>query len=512
MVAITVFDGAESIGGNKIYVEEKSRGIFLDFGMNFALRNAYFADFLNERGGRGIHDMIALGMIPRISVYRHDLVPSDMDGLVAGFSELKPEAVLLSHAHVDHCGNIGLLDPAIPIVASSTSVAILKAMRDIGSNDIAQEVAYLSIKKRDEDGLLLSSDKKTSYMGRNFCCPDGCMPELGQFLSQHPGGQSNRSKHFDGCGLSGMESLHLPFEVKSFSVNHSIYGALAFTLAGQDTSVAYTGDFRIGDNAKHLPDFIREAKNSHILIIEGTRTGRNGDADVTETMVHDTCKATAEEVKGLIIADFSARNFERLETFIKIAKETGRQLVITAKDAYGLYAIECADGECRMDDLLVYDEIKDKTRCKYETDTLADQCPLTYVTHQQIRDNPDKYIVCFSFYDMKQLLDIEPTEGAYIYSACEAFNEEQEIDFSKLNNWLKHFGIKSYGFVLNENGLEFEKGYHASGHASCEELAYVIDAIDPDVLIPVHTENNAWFEERWEKTKIVKNGEKFSYN
>ena len=33
---ITVYDGAETIGGNKIHVEENGRGIFLDFGMNFA--------------------------------------------------------------------------------------------------------------------------------------------------------------------------------------------------------------------------------------------------------------------------------------------------------------------------------------------------------------------------------------------------------------------------------------------------------------------------------------------
>jgi ribonuclease J len=95
-------------------------------------------------------------MIPFIDVYRQDLVPSDMDGLVAGFPKLKPEAVLLSHAHVDHNGNIGLLDPAIPIVASATSVAIMKAMRDIGSADVAQEVAYMSVRKREGDGLLLT--------------------------------------------------------------------------------------------------------------------------------------------------------------------------------------------------------------------------------------------------------------------------------------------------------------------------------------------------------------------
>ena len=44
-----------------------------------------------------------------------------------------------------------------------------------------------------------------------------------------------------------------------------------------------------------------------------------------------------------------------------------------------------------------------------------------------------------------------------------------------------------------------------------EELMKVIDAVDPDVLIPVHTENSAWFKEKWEQTRLVKNGETYSH-
>jgi len=49
MTFITVYDGAESIGGNKIYVEESGRGVFLDFGTNFNTTAKFFSDFLQNR-------------------------------------------------------------------------------------------------------------------------------------------------------------------------------------------------------------------------------------------------------------------------------------------------------------------------------------------------------------------------------------------------------------------------------------------------------------------------------
>jgi len=44
MTSITVLDGADTIGGNKILLEEEGRGILLDFGMNFARYGAYYQE------------------------------------------------------------------------------------------------------------------------------------------------------------------------------------------------------------------------------------------------------------------------------------------------------------------------------------------------------------------------------------------------------------------------------------------------------------------------------------
>ena len=79
---------------------------------------------------RGIHDLIHLDLLPKLNIYRPDLIPADLS--MSQYPALNVSAVLLSHAHMDHCGNIGMLRKDIPIVASRESIAIMKGMQDTG--------------------------------------------------------------------------------------------------------------------------------------------------------------------------------------------------------------------------------------------------------------------------------------------------------------------------------------------------------------------------------------------
>ncbi len=49
---ITVYDGAKTIGGNKILLEDGDAAVFLDFGTSFDARNRYFEEFLMPAPGR----------------------------------------------------------------------------------------------------------------------------------------------------------------------------------------------------------------------------------------------------------------------------------------------------------------------------------------------------------------------------------------------------------------------------------------------------------------------------
>ena len=163
-----------------------------------------------------------------------------------------------------------------------------------------------------------------------------------------------------------------------------------------------------------------------------------------------------------------------------------------------------------MNSLRIYTDLGNKSR-KWEQECVEQNYKESYVSADEIKDNPNNFILCFSFFDMKHLLDIKPDGGTYIYSACEAFSEEMEIDFMRLWHWLKRFKIEAVGFsVEKEDGGRynpvFDKRFHASGHASREDITWVINQIDPDHIVPVHTEARDWFNESFENVILPKEG------
>jgi len=372
MVSLTVYDGANGIGGNKIYLEEGGRGVFLDFGKNFGKYGFFYEEFLKNRDTRGIHDLVYLDLVPKLNIYRPDIIPSDLS--MAQYPALNVAAVLLSHAHMDHCGNIGMLRKDIPIVASPESIVIMKGMQDTGVSSIETDTVYFSPRQPgDESGIILGSVANSNYLGRDFYCTKEPSDALTSFMSRRPGQDAPRTKKkLEPGTCCCYDNGAFPFEISAHPVDHSLYGATAYILRG-DTTVAYTGDFRLhGKNGDSTRDFVKQAKDASVLIIEGTRASRDESAEgesPTEHSVCEVCKEAVESSKGLIVADFSARNFERLESFQEISEKTGRELVVPAKDVYMLQALACTDSTCKMDSLRVYSEIMNRSR-KWEDEVV----------------------------------------------------------------------------------------------------------------------------------------------
>ena len=117
-------------------------------------------------------------------------------------------------------------------------------------------------------------------------------------------------------------------------------------------------------------------------------------------------------------------------------------------------------------------------------------------TLKNISKDPGSYILCYSFWDMPNLLDLEIRErGAYIYSTSEAYSEEQMIDTLRLFNWLNYLNLEPFGIFVNGESIEFTREYHASGHTSFKDLVHEIEFAKPDVVVPLHSEHIETFKE-----------------
>ncbi|HUL39455.1 MAG TPA: MBL fold metallo-hydrolase RNA specificity domain-containing protein [Methanomassiliicoccales archaeon] len=489
MARVTVFDGADCIGGNKIHLEFDGKGLFFDFGQNYKRMSEYYTDFLKPRSSRGIHDFFEMGLIPDIPQIRPDSISMDVDR--SRQVKLRVDALFVSHAHMDHIGHAGFLDFNVPFVASPMTAAIMKAMKDCGQRGCESDCVYGQPRERDpEDGRIVKSvrmKKGDMYQGRNFLLTSPPSEELREFWEKSVYKYEIDAGEF-------LDRSFLDFDFRSFDVDHSIYGATAFAVETSEGHVVYTGDLRRhGRYRKRTDDFVKEAAalEPAALIIEGTRTTRGeAAAYVDEEVVKETCLEAVRDEGSLVIADFSPRNFERLDTFMEIAQETERSLVVTKKDAYYLQAIQKVDGRERIEGVRVFGALKAQESGVEEA---ACRCLDEVLDPRTIAESPEKYILCFSYFDIGNLLDIKRKGGTYVYSNSEAFNEEQVVDFRRLSNWLQLFRLKVKGFSMTgERGNEepvFDRRYHASGHASLEDLVEVIGEIGAKKVIPVHTED-----------------------
>lgn len=503
-VRITFYDGADCIGGNKFLLEADGTALFLDFGTNFGAEAMFFDEFLRPRSATGLCDLLELGLLPPLGgIYRRDfeLPGRELWERVASrplYRELEVQAVLLSHAHVDHSGCISFLDPGIPVVTGLSAAVIAKAMQDTSPGGIERETCYVTPREEKEGLLHATHHKKVPHEQRPYVVVDACSlsPEAEGFWSRASASRAMNCRPLTVCGAGKFEVGDLL--VRRWPVDHSIPGAGAFGVRASEGWIIYTGDLRLhGRRAGDTRRFMEQAARLEplALICEGRHPGT--EKPVTEEEVRSRAAVVVSKADGLVIP----RNVERLLTFLQAAQEAGRQLAVTAKDAYLLEALRAA-GEPEVPDPLadsriaLYVEAKSdrKTWERILMERYLDRCPERVISAETVRRDPGGYVLCFSYYDLSELIDIRVRGGTYIYSSSEAYTEEMRMDLDRLRSWVRHFGFRFVGDPGDREGKGRDPGFHASGHIHGPGLVELVETVRPRVLLPVRSEDRSFFE------------------
>lgn len=465
---LSFYGGVEEIGGNKILLEDDDTRIFLDFGMSFHKRGRFFEEFMKPRTANGIGDFLVMGLIPDIKgVYREDLLTH------FGRKAEEPEidGVFLSHAHADHANYVSFLHKDIPIYCGETCKHILDAVDEQSQRKIECEIC--NFKKRP----LFRSDYRKPPIERAFhTFSTGDRIPLGSF------------------------------EVEPIHVDHSVPGAYGFIVWTDEGSIVYTGDLRMhGYKSEMTMDFIELAKAAEpvAMITEGTRidVGKTGES---EQKVYSDSKREVLRNKGLTIVDFNFKDVDRFRTFYQISRDTGKKMVISFKHACFLdqyHSVKSLDvPDCKGENIYLF-------KPKRMTGTYSDvdytdkyiKKRLDYpniVVAKDIQSEPDKYMIVLNFWYFNVLADLRPENSLYIHSLSEPFNEEMEISYERMHNWLDYFKIR---YVQA----------HCSGHINGFDLRELIDRIRPKTLFPIHTEYPSMFQGLVPKTELVQEGKTY---
>jgi ribonuclease J len=472
MLSVTGFGGVDEIGGNKFLIEDEKSRIFLDFGLSFKTSNQFLDEFLNPRKFNGLIDYQELGLLPKIKgIYRTDYQkhtnPKDP------VEELEFDALFLTHAHADHASYIHFLRKDLPFYGTKETFAILKSIEDC-SNTANTDLCTFT------NSFEIGSTK------------EGKPKRLD---SRDPGILVPRSlNEID----SNKKTLIGDFEIEPVLVNHSLLGACAYLIHSPEADIAFSGDIRLHGKSGFLTEnFAKKARNVKYLMIEGTRIDNQNVK--SELDVQNEISKIIRETSGLVVANWPSRDTDRLWSFFNAAVENDRVLVISSKQAYLLNQLSQSGADVPSIDnknirifiqrrswglLGISDQkdqiLKDYSFVKWEAGFLDHS---NMVTFKDIQTDYSRYVFRADLFDMTDLIDIRPPpNSSYIRSMVEPFDDEMLVSEQKLDNWLHHFKLKKFQT-------------HCSGHAPSPDLIKIIELIEPEFVIPIHTTNAQKFKE-----------------
>lgn len=259
--------------------------------------------------------------------------------------------------------------------------------------------------------------------------------------------------------------------VTPFLCDHSAFDSYMLLCEANGETVLYTGDFRSNgrksfDRLLHdLPQKIDK------LICEGTTLSREGYVPVTEAELEEKAVALFKETSAPIFVLQSSANIDRIVTMYRVAKRTGRIFL------QELFMAELATAAGKSIPNPAFDDVYAFITNPKRYDALT--------KYRRIGKDgiaKSRFVMCVRssmLRYMQSLLEQTSFEGGLlIYSMWSGYRKQPEM--------------KAFLCACEDMGLKVIE-LHTSGHADADTIKRLIAHVKPTEIIPVHTENAAWF-------------------
>jgi ribonuclease J len=384
---VTFLGGVREIGGNKILVQDGPDRVLFDFGPSFSpRREQFYVDFLQPRSSSPVEDLLEFDLLPRVEgLYSRDaLQDSDLP-----WRSPEVQAVFVSHAHIDHAGHLGLIDPEIPVYLGEGTRTVLETIESSSPSMKYGEHPWRTFR-----------DRTAVKVGR--------------------------------------------IEVVPYPVDHSVPFAYGFLVRTSEGTIVYTGDFRQhGPRAADTHAFFAAAKaeEPRMLLIEGTRAGPDRRKNFTEEGVRDGVDGVLADCRSVALACTYPRDVDRLRTLHAAAVEAGRTLLVSPRTAYllGSVAPRLPPGGApvvgRDRGIAVYAR-KKRRLFRWEAPLVEGA-----VSASEVRRRGQEYLLALDLAHFPEMIDLRPPKGSpFVHSMSEPFSED-DVDDRVMHNWLEHFGL-----------------------------------------------------------------------
>lgn len=257
-----------------------------------------------------------------------------------------------------------------------------------------------------------------------------------------------------------------------FLCDHSAFDSYMLLCEANGEKILYTGDFRSNGRKsfdallKKLPEKVDK------LICEGTTLSRENFAAVTEKELEERAVKLFRGTKGPVFVLQSSTNIDRIVTMYRAAKRSGRIFLEE------LYMAEVASAAGKTIPNPSFSDV------------------YAFITNGKRHDELSKYrrigkegiaksdfVMCIRTSMLGYLKSLsEMTDfkgGLLIYSMWSGYRKQSETE-----NFIKE--CEKMGLATVE--------LHTSGHADSDTIRLLVERVNPDEIIPVHTENAEWFD------------------
>ena len=189
-------------------------------------------------------------------------------------------------------------------------------------------------------------------------------------------------------------------------------------------------------------------------------------------MIPEITSAKLKATNGMGIFTIYHRNIDRITGMVHAGKTAGRITVLEPETAY--LALRLTEEK----DFLVYiseeslQQIKENKVPAWKEEVFQ---ACNTIHYQALNENPSGYFVQNTYENILELFDLKVKGGVYIHSNGIPLGTFDPA-YDNLLRILNHLGVEH--IVVG-----------TSGHAIPEHLQYIVNEIDPDVLIPLHSYN-----------------------